>query len=98
MRNIAEVVEDIKNILNSVERAEECTGETLVDIDELLNEILTISSRKRSQIVGKLSILAITSEAYRVEANREKNRSLVDQYTGEIKAYRKVIEIIAREG
>ena len=43
MRTIPEVAEDIKSILNNIERTEECTGETLVDINELVDEILTIS-------------------------------------------------------
>ena len=46
MRTIPEVIEDIKNILNEIERTEECAGETLVDIDELVNEILTINLYK----------------------------------------------------
>lgn len=43
MRTISEAAEDIKSILNNVERTEECTGETLVDINELVDEILTIN-------------------------------------------------------
>lgn len=43
MRTISEAVEDIKSILNNVERTEECTGETLVDINELVDEILTLN-------------------------------------------------------
>lgn len=42
MRTIPEVVEDIKSILNNIERTEECNGETLVDINELADEILSI--------------------------------------------------------
>lgn len=44
MRTIPEVVEDIKSILNNIERTENCDGETLVDINELADEILTIST------------------------------------------------------
>jgi len=44
MRTIPEVSEEIKKILNDVERTQECDGETLVAIDELVNEILTINS------------------------------------------------------
>ena len=46
MRTIPEVSEDIKSILNNIERTEECTGETLVDISELVDEILTINCYK----------------------------------------------------
>ncbi len=46
MRTIPEVAEDIKSILNNIERTQECNGETLVDIDELVNEILTINCYK----------------------------------------------------
>lgn len=48
MRSIPEVAEDIKSILNNIERTEECTGETLVDINELVDEILTISAAERN--------------------------------------------------
>lgn len=44
MRTIPEVAEEIKSILNNIERTEECDGETLVDINELVDEILTIST------------------------------------------------------
>lgn len=52
MRTISEAAEDIKSILNNVERTEECTGETLVDINELVDEILTINcfSNKTTEI------------------------------------------------
>ena len=43
MRTIPEVVENIKNILNDAERTQD--GECLVDIDDLVNEILTINSK-----------------------------------------------------
>ena len=46
MRTIPEVVEDIKSILNNIERTENCDGETLVDINELTDEILAISTYK----------------------------------------------------
>ena len=46
MRTIAEAVEDIKSILNNIERTESYDGETLVDINELADEILTISAYK----------------------------------------------------
>ena len=46
MRTIPEVAEDIKSILNNIECTQECNGETLVDIDELVNEILTINCYK----------------------------------------------------
>lgn len=47
MRIIPKVVEDIKSILNNIERTEECTGETLVDINELVDEILSIDASKQ---------------------------------------------------
>lgn len=46
MRTIPEVAKDIKSILNNIERTQECNGETLVNIDELVNEILTINCYK----------------------------------------------------
>lgn len=46
MRTIPEVCEDIKSILNNIEWTDNCDGETLVDIDELVNEILIISTYK----------------------------------------------------
>lgn len=49
MRTIAEVAEDIKSILNSIERTEECNGETLVDINEFIDEILSIDAQKRKE-------------------------------------------------
>ena len=53
MRTIPEVAEDIKSILNNIERTEECTGETLVDINELVDEILTISCIDTTEIRNK---------------------------------------------
>lgn len=50
MRKIYEVVEDIKSILNNVERAQEYNGETLVDIDELIDEILSIDAKERKEV------------------------------------------------
>lgn len=47
MRTITEVAEDIKSILNNIERTEECNGETLVDINELVDEILSINAHKQ---------------------------------------------------
>lgn len=47
MRTIIEVAEDIKSILNNIERTEECNGETLVDINELVDEILSINANKQ---------------------------------------------------
>ena len=46
MRTIPEAVEDIKSILNNVERTENCDGETLVDINALADEILIIGTYK----------------------------------------------------
>ena len=53
MRTIPEAVEDIKSILNNIECTEECTGETLVDINELVDEILTISCSNATEIRNK---------------------------------------------
>lgn len=44
MRTIPEVVEAVLNILNEAERTEECNGDMLCDINELMGEILTINS------------------------------------------------------
>jgi len=49
MRKIAECVEDIKSILSNVERMQEYTGETSVDINELIDEILTINAAHELQ-------------------------------------------------
>ena len=49
MRTIAECVEDIKSILNNVERTQEYTGETSVDINELVDEILSINAVRENQ-------------------------------------------------
>lgn len=46
MRTITECVGDIKSILNNIERTEHYDGETSVDIDELVNEILSINGTK----------------------------------------------------
>ena len=46
MRKIYEVAEDIKSILNNIERTQEYNGEALVDIDELVNEILSINAKE----------------------------------------------------
>ena len=54
MRTIPEVISDMKSILNNIERTEECTGETLVDIDELANEILSINSIEKHKIFEEL--------------------------------------------
>lgn len=62
MRTIPEVVEDIKDILNNIERAEHCDGETLVDIDELVNEILTISTYKGERYTNADKIRSMTDE------------------------------------
>lgn len=48
MRTIAEVAEDIKSILNNIERTEECDRETLVDINAFVDEILSINARGRA--------------------------------------------------
>ena len=44
MRTIPEVVEAVLNILNEAERTEECNGDMLCDINELMGEVLTINS------------------------------------------------------
>ena len=49
MRTIAEAAEDIKSILNNIERTQECYGETLCDINELIDEILSIDSKEREE-------------------------------------------------
>ena len=46
MRTISECVSDIKSILNIIEMTEQCDGETVVKIDELANEILSINGMK----------------------------------------------------
>lgn len=53
MRTIEECVKSIKDILNNIERTEEYDGETLVDINELIDEILVICSVKKNNIINK---------------------------------------------
>lgn len=62
MRTIPEVVEDIKSILNNIERTEECNGETLVDINELADEILTINCYKDKPNTNGDRIRAMSDE------------------------------------
>lgn len=62
MRTIQEVCEDIKSILNNIERTENCDGETLVDIDELVNEILIISTYKHKKQTNADRIRSMSDE------------------------------------
>lgn len=62
MRTIPEVSEDIKSILNNIERTEECTGETLVDINELVDEILTVNCYKDKPKTNADHIRAMSDE------------------------------------
>lgn len=59
MRKFYEAAKDIKSILNNIENAEECNGETLVEIDELVNEMLTIRSAEINNIVEDLKKLRV---------------------------------------
>ena len=58
MRKIDEAVSDIKSILNNIERTEECCGETLVDIDELCDEILAISCRSQKTNADRIRAMS----------------------------------------
>ena len=58
MRTVDEAVSDIKSILNNIERTEECYGETLVDIDELCDEILTISCRPQKTNADRIRVMS----------------------------------------
>ena len=62
MRTIPEVAEDIKSILNNIERTEECTGETLVDINELVDEALSINCYKDKPKTNADHIRAMSDE------------------------------------
>ena len=62
MRTIPEAVEDIKSILNNIERTESCDGETLVDINELAGEILTINAYKWKQQTNADRIRSFSDE------------------------------------
>ena len=64
MRTIAEAVEDIKSILNNIERTESCDGETLVDINELADEILTISAYKGKKQTNADRIRSMSDEEF----------------------------------
>ena len=80
MRTIVECVENIKNILNRAEQAEECDGDTLVEINELADEILTINARrKKNSDVNNVWTVWI--------ANDEMETLLVCIATTEKKAY-----------
>lgn len=45
MRTIFEAAEDIKSILNNIERTENCDGEILVDINALIDEIIMLQAK-----------------------------------------------------
>ncbi len=62
MRTIPEAVEDIKSILNNIERTENCDGETLVDINELADEILIISAYKGKKQTNADRIRSMSDE------------------------------------
>ena len=62
MRTIPEVVEDIKSILNNIERRENCDGKTLVDINEVADEILTISTYKGKKQTNADRIRSMSDE------------------------------------
>lgn len=62
MRTIPEVVEDIKSILNNIERTENCDGETLVDINEFADEILTINTYKPNKQNNAYRIRSMSDE------------------------------------
>lgn len=62
MRTIPEVAENIKSILNNIERTENCDGETLVDINELVDEIITISAYKRKKLTNADRIRSMSDE------------------------------------
>lgn len=44
MRSVIKIVCDIKEILNNAERTQECGGDELVKIDELVDEIIKVTS------------------------------------------------------
>ena len=83
MRIIPEVIEDIKSILNNIERTEECTGETLVDINELADEILTINCYTDKPITNADRIRQMTDEELAEFLANFKN-TFGEEYEGEM--------------
>lgn len=82
MRTIPEVAEDIKSILNNIERTEECTGETLVDINELVDEMLAINCYKDKPKTNADRIRAMSDEElekfiYRIHRHWDDGESII---------------------
>ena len=46
MKTIRKCVEDIKDILNTADKAEEIDGDVLVEVNELIDTILSINGQK----------------------------------------------------
>lgn len=46
MKTITKCVEDIKDILNAADKAEEIDGDALVEINELIDTILSLNGQK----------------------------------------------------
>lgn len=78
MRTIVEVIEDIKSILNNIERTEECNGETLVDINELADEILTINSITNESVKGDLISRSALLEVLTAERKQDRSRAYAE--------------------
>ena len=73
MRRIDEVVSDIKGILNNIERAEECYGENLVEINELCDEILAISCRPQKTNADRIHNMSVEELAEFLDNYRPEN-------------------------
>ena len=69
MRTIVEVAENIKSILNNIERTEECTGKTLLNINELVDEMLAINCYKDKIKTNADRIRAMNDEELAVVLN-----------------------------
>ncbi len=74
MRTIPEVVEAVLNILNEAERREECNGDILCDINELMGEILTINSNNKPNTPTQEQVEEIRQLVIELEHNSIKSQ------------------------
>jgi len=58
MRKIDEVVSDIKSVLNDIDRTQECDGEDVAKINELIDEILAISCKPQKSQGDKIRAMS----------------------------------------
>ena len=58
MRKIDEAVSDIKSVLNDIDRTQECDGEDVANINELIDEILSISCKPQKSQGDKIRAMS----------------------------------------